>query len=311
MWGTMWNSFLTVGQQVLILFLLVLVGYLLGKTKIITDKGGKVCSDLALLIATPCVIIKSFQREYNTALMYELLIALAVAFGLHVVAIVIAHIVYRKDTPTTRVYRTSTVLSNAGFMGLPLQQAVLGDQGVMYGATYVVAMSVTMWSYGLLIMDKSGGKVPIRKMLFSPGVIGLVVGFLLFACRVTLPEIIFAPIRHLGNLNTPLPMLFAGYYLSKVDMKQALKKPADFGAMAMRLLVVPVISIALMYVCGIRGNMLLSMAIASTAPVAVAVAMFADRYRQDAETSINLVALSTLFSVVTMPVILAAVQVIA
>jgi len=168
-----------------------------------------------------------------------------------------------------------------------------------------------MWSYGLLIMDKSSGKVPIRKMILSPGTIGLAIGFLLFVCRVTLPEIVFAPMQHLGNLNTPLPMLFAGYYLSKVDMKQALKNRGDFGAIAMRLLVVPVISIALMFVCGIRGTMLLSMAIASTAPVAVAVAMFADRYHQDAESSINLVALSTLFSVVTMPVLLAVVQVIA
>lgn len=307
----MWDNFLTVGQQVLILFVLVLIGFILGKKNIITDKGGKICSDLALLVATPCVIIKSFQREYSTELLRELLIALVVAFGLHVVAIVITHIVYRKDTPTTRVYRTSTVLSNAGFMGLPLQQAVLGDQGVMYGATYVVAMSVTMWSYGLLIMDRSSGKVPVRKMVFSPGMIGLVVGLLLFICRITLPEIVLTPLQHLGNLNTPLPMLFTGYYLSKVNMKQALKNRGDYGALAMRLLVVPAISIALMYACGIRGVLLLSMAVASTAPTAVAVAMFADRYHQDAETSINLVALSTLFSVVTMPLILAAVQLVA
>ena len=307
----MWNNFLTVGQQVLILFVLVLVGYVLGKTNIITDKGGKICSDLALLVATPCVIINSFQREYSPALMYELLVALLVAFGLHLVAIVIAHIVYRKDTPTTRVYRASAVLSNAGFMGLPLQQAVLGNQGVIYGATYVVAMSVTVWSYGLLIMDKSSGKIPVRKMVFSPGVIGLVIGLLLFACRIALPEIVLIPVRHLGNLNTPLPMLFTGYYLSKVDVKKALKKGGDYGVLAMRLIVIPVISVALMYVCGIRGVMLVSMAVACTAPVAVAVAMFADRYRQDTETSINLVALSTLFSVLTMPLLLAAVQLIA
>lgn len=306
----MLNNFLTVGQQVLILFVLVLIGYVLGKKSVITERGGKICSDLALLVATPCVIIRSFQREYSTQLLYELLIALLVAFALHIVAIAIAHILYRKDTSSTRVYRSSTVLSNAGFMGLPLQQAVLGDQGVIYGATYVVAMSVTMWSYGLLIMDKSSGKVPIRKMLFSPGTIGLAVGLLLFVCRISLPELVLTPIQHLANLNTPLPMLFTGYYLSKVNMKQALNNRGNYGALVVRLIVVPVVSIALMYLSGIRDALLVSMSVAVTAPTAVGVAMFADRYRQDAETAVNLVALSTLFSVITMPLILALVQLI-
>ena len=305
------DNFLTVGQQVLILFVLVLVGFVLGKKDVITDKGGKVCSDLALLIATPCVIINSFQREYSPEVLRELLIALLVAVGLHVLAIALTHIVYRKDDPTSRVYRTSTVLSNAGFMGLPLQQALLGARGVMYGATYVVMMSVTMWSYGLLIMNRSEGKIPVKKMVFSPGVIGLVVGLLLFVCRITLPELLASPVKSLGALNTPLPMVFTGYYLAKIDMKKAFKNRSMYGAMVMRLIVVPIISAALMYVCGVRGDMLISMTVAASAPTAVAVAMFADRYRQDAETAVNLVSISTLLSVVTMPVIVSVVQTIA
>lgn len=304
-------NFLIVGEQVLILFALVLTGFVLGKKKIITETGGKACSDLALFVATPCVIINSFQREYSSALLQELLLALAVALGLHVVAIGIAHVIYRKDTAATRIYRSSTVLSNAGFMGLPLQQALLGDTGVVYGATYVVMMSITMWSYGLFIMNRLKGKVSVRKMLFNPGTIGLFIGLLLFVCRISLPEIVATPVRHLGNLNTPLPMLFAGYYLSKVDFKKALAVRSIYGALAVRLLVVPIVSVALMYVCGIRGVLFVSMAVAVTAPTAVGVAMFADRFGQDAETAVNLVSLSTLLSVVTMPLIVAAVQTIA
>lgn len=307
----MLENFLTVGQQVLILFILVLIGFVLGKRGVMNDAGGRICSDLAMFLATPCVIINSFQREYSDQVLQSLLIALLVAFALHAVMIGIAHVVYRQDNARTRVYRAATALSNAGFMGLPLQQAVLGDEGVLYGAAYVVAMTVTLWSYGLLLMDKSERKVPIRKILFSPGMIGLVVGLLLFVCRVTLPDLIAVPVKHLGNLNTPLPMLFAGFYLSKIDIKQALRQRGDYGALTMRLIVVPIVCIGLMYLCGLRGVMLTSMSIALTAPVAVAVAMFADRYHQDAKTAVNLVALSTLFSVVTMPLIVAVVKLIA
>ena len=307
----MLENFLIVGEQVLILFVLVAVGFALGKAKLLTDKGGKVCADLALLIATPCVIINSFQREYSAELLLELLLALAVALGVHVAAIAVTHIVYRKDTATSRVYRTSAVLSNAGFMGLPLQQALFGSQGVMYGATYVVMMHVVMWSYGLFIMDRSEGKVSVRKMLISPGTIGLALGLLLFVCRITLPDIVSTPIQHLGNLNTPLPMLFAGYYLSKVNVKTALRSRGLYGALAVRMVLVPAVCAVLMYVCGIRGMMLTSMTVSVCAPTAVAVAMFADRYKQDAEEAINLVALSTLLSVVSMPLVVSAVQLLA
>ncbi len=305
------ENFLTVGHQVLILFVLVFVGYILGKTKVMTDKGGKVCSDLALLLATPCVIISSLQRAYSPEVLKNLLLALAAAFGMHAVGIAVAHLIYRKDDPTTRVYRTSAVLSNAGFMGLPLQQAVLGDLGVLYGAAYVVAMTATLWSYGVILMDKHERKISVKRMLFTPGLIGVVIGLLLFVCRITLPELIATPIKHLGALNTPLPMLFAGYYLAKIDIRKALRARSTYTAIAVRLIAVPLISIAVIYLCGARGILLTSMAIAATAPTAVSVAMFADRYEQDTETAVNLVALGTLFSVMTMPLIVAAVQLIA
>lgn len=304
----MLEHFLTVGQQVLILFLLVAVGYVLGRAGVMNEKGGKVCSDLALLLATPCVIIQSFQRPYSTQLLWEVLLALVVAIGLHVVAIVIAQLLYRRRDDTSAVYRTAIVLSNAGFMGLPLQQAVLGDGGVLFGAAYVVVMNLALWSYGTLMLDKSGTRIPVRKMLISPGMIGLVIGLLLFVCRIALPEVILAPIQHIGNLNTPLPMLFTGYYLSRVDIKAALRRVENYGVLATRLIVVPAVGVALMYLCNVRGAFLVSMAIAVSAPTAVSTAMFADRYKSDAESAVNLVAISTVFSLITMPLLVSLVQ---
>lgn len=306
----MWTNFLTVGQQVLILFLLVAAGYVLGRIGVMNEKGGKVCSDLALLLATPCVIIQSFQRPFGTQVLLDVLLALGVALALHLVAVVIAQLLYRRKTERHAVYRTAIVLSNAGFMGLPLQQAVLGSDAVLFGATYVVAMNLALWSYGTLMLDKSGERIPLRKMLISPGLIGLLIGLLLFVCRVALPEVILTPVQHIGNLNTPLPMLFTGYYLSRVDIKAALRRLENYGVLATRLVVVPVVGVALMYLCGIRGDLLASMAIAVSAPTAVATAMFADRYKGDTETAVNLVAISTVFSLITMPLLVAAVQVL-
>ncbi len=305
------QNFLTVGQQVLILFILILTGYALGKKKIIGEAAGKALSDIALLLSTPCVIALSFEREFSVAVIKDLGFAVLMALVVHMVAIGVAQLLYRKNTPRDRVLRASAVLSNAGFMGLPLQQAVLGEQGVFYGAAYVTVFTLTLWSYGLLTMDTSSRRLSAKKLLVNPGVIGLLAGMVILLMPFELPALIRTPMQHLGNLNTPVPMLFIGYSLSKVELRTALRNRSYYLACAVRLLLVPVVSIGILYLCGLRGTLLCSMAIAGSAPIAAAVSMFADRYGQDTETSVNLVALSTVFSVITMPILVALVQSIA
>ncbi len=309
--GDRMQNFLTVGQQVLILFILIMIGFVLGKKKIIGDGAAKALSDIALLLATPCVIALSFAREYDADVLKQLGIAIAVAVVIHLVAIGIAQLLYRKSTPRDRVMRAATVLSNAGFMGLPLQQAVLGEQGVFYGSAYVTVFTLTLWSYGLITMDSSSRRLSVKKLLVNPGIIGLCAGILILFLPIDLPELVRAPASHLAALNTPLPMLFIGYGLSKVELGKALRNKSYYAVCALRLLIVPAVAIGVLYLVGIRGTMLCSMAIAASAPIAAAVSMFADRFGQDTESAVNLVALSTVFSVITMPVFVALVQLVA
>lgn len=305
------DNFLTVAQQVLVLFILIATGFVLAKTKIMTDGGAKVCADIALLVATPCVIVNSFRREATAENLWGLLIAVGASLLIHALGIGVAHLLYRKNHTDAEVYRLAAVMSNAGFMALPLQQAILGNTGVFYGAAYVAIFNVVLWSYGQVVMSKGSGSLSAKKMLFNPGTIGLVVGFIVMLLPFDLPSIVTAPLTHLGNLNTPLPMLFIGHYLSKVNFKEALRRPAVLGACAVRLLLVPVLGAAVLYLLGIRGTLLVSMTVAASAPVAAAVAMFTNRYGHNTETAVNMVSLSTVFSVVTMPVLVALVQQVA
>ncbi len=302
------ENFLTVGQQVLVLFFLIFAGFVLGKKGMLHDSGAKTLSDIALFLATPCVIIKAFQRPFSADMLSGLGTALLMSAVIHGIAIVIGLLLYRKDTAQDRVLRLAVVLSNAGFMALPLQEAILGDIGVFYGTAYVVMFNLVLWSYGVIVMDRSGGKLSWRKILISPGSVGVVLGLVVFILPFDLPQILSAPISHLAALNTPLPMLFIGYYLSRVDFKTALRQSRYYGAMALRLIIVPVLGIGVLYLCGLRGTLLVSMAIGGCAPVAAAVPMFATRFGGDTETAVNLVALSTLASLITMPTVVALCQ---
>ncbi len=302
------ENFLTVGQQVLVLFILIFAGFFLGKKGMLQEAGARTLSDLALFLATPCVIIKAFQRPFSLEMLAQLGIALLVSAAIHGIAIALGTLVYRDKAPRSLAMRLAVVLSNAGFMALPLQQAILGENGVFYGTAYVVMFNLALWSYGAAILDRSGKGLSWKKAVFNPGTVGVLLGLLVFILPFDLPEILSAPISYLAALNTPLPMLFIGYCLSGVNFKNALGQRHYYGAIAMRLLAVPAVSVAALYLFGLRGDLLVSMAIAGCAPVAAGVPMFTARFQGDTETAANLVALSTLASLVTMPTLVALCQ---
>ncbi|MGI6264172.1 MAG: AEC family transporter [Acutalibacteraceae bacterium] len=305
-------NYLTVAQQVAILFILIALGFICGKTGILTQTVSKHASDLVLLFVTPCVIIHSFQRPFDVKMLKMLGLACLLAFLIHAGAIGLTHLLlHDPDKRRQRVLHVGTVLSNAGFMALPLQQALLGDDGVFFGAAYIAMFNLVLWSYGLLEMSGDRRALSPRKLLINPGVIGLVIGGALFLCSVTLPEILAAPIAHLAAMNTPLPMLIIGFYLSQSNLKAALRDWRGYLAIALRLVVVPLAALGIMWLCGVRGALLVSMVVASSAPVAAATTMFAAKFDGDASLSVNMVSLSTLLSILTMPLVVGLAQTMA
>ena len=161
------------------------------------------------------------------------------------------------------------------------------------------------WTYGLVLMSGDKKQMSVKKLVTNPGILGVVIGVILFICSITLPAIIGEPIRYLGTLNTPVPMLIIGFYLSQVNFVDVFAEKKNYVASIIRLLLIPIIALGVMYLCGIRGTMLVSIVISASAPVAASCTMFATKYGGDTMLSVRLVALSTVISVVTMPLVVA------
>lgn len=300
----MLQNFLTVGQQVLVLFLLIGIGFVCGKTQLFGERTAKGMANLVLTVATPCMIVQSFQYEMQAKLLRDLLLAMLFAAVLHIVMIGVANVLFReKEEARRRVLKFAMVFSNAGYMALPLQEAVLGAEGVFYGAAYIAVFNITLWSWGLWEMSGDKKSLTAKKLIINPGLIGVAVGFGLFITSFHLPAVLEAPVRNLAALNTPLPMLIIGYHLSKSDVFKALRDRRALLAIGFRNVVLPLAALGVTYLCGMRGTLLVSCTIAASAPVAAATSMFAAKYDRDVELSVNLVSLSTLFSVISMPLI--------
>ncbi len=300
------DSFLTVGQQVLGLFVLVCIGVLCGKKGILTLPAVRSCAELVLLLATPCVIIQSFERENRPEMLMGLLFSGLAALAVHGLGIAAAHLAFRGEAARDRVLRFGVVFSNAGYMAIPLQEALLGEEGVFYGAAYVAVFNLVLWSYGVLAMSGDRRALSARKLVLNPGVIGLAAGLLLFFTGFRLPAFLEGPVGHLASLNTPLPMLIVGFYLADADLKSTVRDKRLLLSIGLRLLAVPLLTLGVLYLCGMRGALLTACVIAASAPAAAATTMFSARYNQDARLSVNLVALSTLCSMLTMPLVVGA-----
>lgn len=309
------TNFLTVAEQVLVLFLLIFLGFICGKSKIINDKVSDGLSSLVMYFSTPAVIITSFFRPFDSAQLLKLLTAFAVAIVFHIIAIAVSYIfVKTKEIPSRTVARFAVVFSNAGYMSLPLQLAILGEDGVFFGSAYVVIFNIVAWTFGIALM---GGKEEItpKKLFFNPGVISIVIGLILFVLNIAkfIPAPIQSAFTHIANLNTPVPMIIIGYYLSKSKIISAIADKRIWFPIILRLILAPALSFLLLYVLkftplAIENNIAVSCIVASSAPCAALTTVFSAKFNKDTALSVKLVSVSTLLSIITMPLFVALAQ---
>ena len=306
------NNFLAVGSQVLILFLLMLIGFVCNKTKILSEEANKRISDVVVILVTPCVIIQSFQREFKEELLFKICIALLISFILHLAMILAVHMIFKpQPDKRRRVLSFASVFSNAGFIALPLQNALLGADGVLMGAAYLVVFNIMLWSYGITLMSGDKSMITPKKLIFSPGIIGVAIGMVVFVFSIRIPNVINSTLGYMAALNVPLPMLVVGYYLGKTNVLEVFRDIQSMKCIFVRLILFPIVTLAILYTCGVRGTMLSAMVIAMSAPVGATTTMFSEKFERDTQLSVKLISLSTLLSIITMPVIVGFTQMIA
>jgi predicted permease len=237
--------------------------------------------------------------------------AFVIAFMAHIVMIIISSLISRGNEKSLPVLKVATVFSNAGFMGIPLEQALLGDEGVFYGVVYVVMFNLFMWSWGLSAMKDTGGKLIFpkinRMMFFNPGTIGIAIGVPLFLFSVELPQVLKSPVDMLADLNTPLAMLIIGYYLAGAKFSSILRNLSAYIASTFRLIVFPMIFVLILYLLrdSLDRTMMLALVIPASAPVGAMVTMFAAKHNRDVDLSVGLVSGTTILSIITMPIVIA------
>ncbi len=309
------------------LFILIAVGFVCQKIRLLTEEANKCMSNIVMYIVTPCVIINAFSATlYSKTELLGLLknigLVAVISVVMHAAMIIAVELIFRfKNEDRKRIMRFAAVFSNAGFVALPLAQALIDTptchEGALYAAVFLAVFNTVLWTWGLVNMSGEKKNMTWKKIVFNPGIIGVAVGLFFFTAPlyvnngIILPDIIFDALGAISALNLPLPMLMVGYYLGKADLLAAFRDGWSYFCMALRLLIFPLATLGILYILGVRGNALVVSVIGASAPVGATTTIFSAKFGLDTELSVRLVSLSTILSLVTMPLIIGLTQAIA
>ena len=302
-------AFLTIGKQVLILFMLMIVGFILGKTHVITEQGSISMSNVVMYISNPAMLIVAFQRELIPSDLRSFGVAVILAAVIHLLGIALSGLLIRDpDSKRTPSLRFAAVFSNCGFMGYPLMTALLGTIGVFYGSAYVVVFNIIAWTWGVYLMTGDRRKLSWRPILCSPGVLGVIIAMALYLLRISLPDLLLSPITYASHLNTPVPMLIFGYQLSRANFRTALRGISTWVTMILRLIVLPLLTILLCFVLKVNSTVAMALVIASAAPPAANLSLFSAKFGADTALASSITSVQTAVSVITMPLLVGLAQ---
>ncbi|MDD6735062.1 MAG: AEC family transporter [Clostridiales bacterium] len=295
----------TVFIQVLIIFILMSVGFAMKKLKLITDDGIKQLTDILLMVVTPCVLVRAYQKDFSPELAQNLIIAAVMSFIIISLTIIIATIIFRKeDTLKYRVSIFGSVYSNCGFMAIPLLSAAMGSDGVFYGSAYLAVFTVLYWTHGICLYGGSLKEISVKRIISNPGLIGTTIAIILFVLRIKLPYVIGESIAYIADLNTPLAMLVMGSYLTSLNLKKALSNASIYLVTVMRLAAFPLVSHAILKIFGVDEGIGRSILISASCPTAAVAALLATKYRLDAVYAAEIVSITTILSILTIPLVL-------
>ncbi len=295
----MLSNFALVAGQVVTLFLLMGAGFVLAQLGKLYPDGVSQMSTLVLYVVTPCVIIHAFAIE-RTDGMVRLLLEFAAVYALSTLfCAAVALFCFRGESPCRRgPMRFAMVYGNNGFMGLPLLLSILGERAVIYGVVSVVVFNLLLWTHGVRTM---GGRVTLRQALVSPATVGLVVGLPLFLTGGRLPSMVDSAVGFLADLNTPLAMIVIGAQMAGADLKRSFTSPRLYGVAAFRLLAAPLVPMLCLLPLRLDPMLYCANIILCAVPVAGATGMLAQRFEQDTAVAAQMVTLTTLLSVLTLP----------
>lgn len=289
-------------KQVFIMFVLMAIGFVAYRKQILSNQGTKDIGKLLLNVAIPMIVISNFCVEKSAEKTAELFESALLSFLCMALSVAFAYLAYHKKD---RIAEFSAAFSNAGFIGIPLVQAIFGSGAVFYISVMIVLINVLQWTYGVYTITDDKSVMDFKKIMKNPLILSVGIGIVIYFLNIRLPKIAMDIISSISAINTPLAMIVSGVYLAQSDLLNAMRKKDAWLLSLARLIVIPLIVMLVFRFLPFGGTaMKLSILLAGACPVGSNVAVFAQQYDKDYRKGVEYVCVSTLLSILALPLVI-------
>ena len=304
-YGDFMHMSLLLMEQILELFLMILMGFIIVKAGIVTDEDSKVLSKIVLYLIIPCVIINAFQVNYTPETVHGLLIAFIASVMLQILLLIIVSFM-GKPFCLNEVEIASIYYSNSGNLIVPIVTFILGQEWVLYGCVFMSVQLIFIWTHCKKIISREAS-YDWRKIVLNINMISIALGAILFFAQIHLPEILNNTLSSVGDMIGPASMIVAGMLFAGMDLKKIFGNKRVYIISSLRMIVIPLIALALIKLSRLAAlssdapKIMLIVFLAVITPSASTVTQMCQVYGNDAKYASAINVVTTLCAIVTMP----------
>ena len=284
--------------------LIMALGFLLGKLKLISEHTNKQITNLLLTVFMPASLFMAFPSEYDQGsanLFFSGLLAGAIIM---LVLIIIAKILFNKGwmkRELSNEAQFAMIFNNATFLGYPIVANTFGPTGILAYCGFIISFNIALFSYGIWLFEQKVSVKLLFNIIFNPNIIAVVLGMVVFLIGVKLPNFLTDAVGYVGGATTPLSIICIGFMLSQAKLSKVFAKWKLMLTAIIQLTLGPLVTWGLLTLFQFPVEVIQVCTLIQTLPTATSLGLFAVKYGGNAEESSELVTISTLFSVVTMP----------
>ena len=286
-----------------VMFLEMAAGFIVRKLNLVKGESKGILTALIVYVTLPCNIVKSFMIEMNGEILKQGLIMLLASVVVQMVLAVAAAVCYNW-LPKKRkmVFQYATVASNSGILGNIIAGAIYGDLGYLYSALYVIPQRIVMWSAGVSYFTEAPDrKTVVKKVLRHPCINAVWIGMVVMIFQMTFPEFLNTGIQSIGNMTSPLTMMFLGMSLSESGFKGLITKHTCLYSF-IRFVIIPTVVMLGCFLVNMDPVAAGVAVVLAAMPAASMTAVVASQYDGDVTFAANVVVLSTVLSILLLPV---------
>ncbi len=292
-------------NQQLVLLLLVLVGLIVKKLRILNRESEKAVSSLLVNVLLPCNIIQSFLGEITISAEFvkSCILAILIAACIQIVSVFAGKLLFHRFPQEKQaILRYGLICSNSSFVGMPIAETLYGSLGVLYTSLFQIPIRFTMWTAGLSLFTNVNKKDAFKKLATHPCIVSIFIGIVLMLTRAELPKFLGDTVYSISKTTVPISMITVGSIMADADVKSLFSKSILYYT-AVRLIAFPLLVYGALKLLHTEA-LLVNIAVIMTAmPAGASTSILAEKYDGDAQYAAQLTFVSTLCSIVTIPVI--------